>query len=171
MFAWFINNRLDAFEKQLGVSLDYMRYMYRVAPGAFFAFGKVMPLAKYRKALPVGPLFVASLVATKHEDCGTCVQIGVNLAKKEGVDPQVIQAVVDGKPEALSEDLAEAYRFAEAVVTMSDEQESLREAIRRRYGDEGLVEMSLGITVARMFPTVKRALGYATCCSLVSVKV
>src|SRR5689334_5480643 len=36
MLSWFINNRIDSYEKELGVSLDYMKYMYRVAPGAFF---------------------------------------------------------------------------------------------------------------------------------------
>ena len=47
----------------------------------------------------------------------------------------------------------------------------MRERVRERYGEEGLVELALGIAAARVFPVVKRALGYATSCALVKVKI
>jgi hypothetical protein len=36
---------------------------------------------------------------------------------------------------------------------------------------EGLVELALAIASARVFPIAKRALGYATSCTLVDAKV
>ena len=57
-------------------------------------------------------------------------------------------------------------RYAESVVTSAEDPE-LREALRARYGEAGLVELALGIAAARVFPTVKRALGHAQACSLV----
>ena len=49
--------------------------------GGFLAFVKLMPLAKYRRKLPAGPYHVARIVAARHEDCGPCVQIEVDLAR------------------------------------------------------------------------------------------
>src|SRR6266481_4264931 len=109
MLRWLIGKRLAVAEKDLGASLDYIRHILSVSPAAFFKFARVMPLAEYRKALPAAPCHVARLVATRHEDCGACVQIEINLAKKDGVSPEVLRAVLAGEPSALPDDLAETY--------------------------------------------------------------
>jgi hypothetical protein len=80
-------------------------------------------------------------------------------------------AVLDSNPDALPEELRDAYRFAEAVVTANGEEDALRERIRLRYGDEGLIEMALAIATCRVFPIIKRTLGYAVSCSAVTVRV
>jgi alkylhydroperoxidase family enzyme len=110
------------------------------------------------------------MVATQDEDCGTCVQIEVNLARKDGVPGNAIRAVLNNRPEDLTPELAEVYTFTKAVVEGSGEEEELRERIRERYGEEGLVELALGIAAARVFPVTKRALGFATSCALVEIK-
>ena len=171
MLRWLIRKRLAAVERDLGVPVDYVRHILDVSLGAFLRCGMVMPLEKYRRSLPAGPYHVARRVAVRHEDCGPCVQIVVNLAKKDGVAPQVLQAALASGPDALPEDLADAYRFVEAVVTRSGDEDRLRERVRQRYGEAGLVEMALAIAVCRIFPTVKRGLGYATSCSKVTVHV
>jgi alkylhydroperoxidase family enzyme len=114
---------------------------------------------------------VARLVATRDEDCGTCVQIEVNLAKKDGVSLAVIQAVLDSRPDDLPEELSDVYHFAEEVVTATGGEAPYRERIRRRYGEEALVELAMTMAACRVFPITKRALGYAQSCSAVSVQV
>jgi alkylhydroperoxidase family enzyme len=163
--------KLASEEKKLGESLDYARHILRVSLGSFFKFMMVMPLTQHRRVLPPGPYHVARLVATRDEDCGTCVQIEVNLAKKARLDPHVIQLVLDCRPDDLPDDLADAYRFAEAVVTSSGEEGPSRERIRARYGETGLVELALAVAACRIFPITKRALGYAQSCSAVKVRV
>src|SRR5262245_14662635 len=137
MLRWFIRKRLAAAEKRLGASVDYLRHILDVSLRAFLKFVKVMPLAEYRRSLPPGPYHVARIVATRNEDCGPCVQIEVNLARKAGVRPEVVQAVLAFNPAGLPDDLAEAYRFAEAVVTRNGAEDELRERIRRRHGEAG----------------------------------
>ena len=163
--------RIAAGEKELGVPLDYCRFMVRVSLRAFFKFAKFLAVDEYRRVLPPGPCYVARIVALRHEDCGTCVQIAVNQAKKAGVPAEILRAVLDGKLDDLPEELRDAYRFAEAVVTANGEEDSLRERIRLKYGDEGLIEMALAIASCRVFPITKRALGYAVGCSAVAVRV
>ena len=163
--------RIAAGEKELGVPLDYCRFMVRVSLRAFFKFTKFLAVDEYRRVLPPGPCYVARIVVVRHEDCGTCVQIAVNQARKAGIPADQLRAVLDGNLDGLPEELTEAYRFAEAVVTANGELDALRERIRRRYGDEGLIEMALAIASCRTFPTIKRALGYAVSCSEVAVRV
>jgi hypothetical protein len=78
---------------------------------------------------------------------------------------------VNNHPQDLTPELADVYRFTSAVVELTGEEEPLRQRIRERYGEEGLVELALGIAAARMFPVTKRALGYATSCALVEIQV
>jgi alkylhydroperoxidase family enzyme len=163
--------RIASAEKNWGVSLEYCRFILRVSLRAFFKFGKFLAVDEYRRVLPAAPCYVARIVATQHEDCGTCVQIAVSQARKAGVPSEILRAVLDGKLDALPEELRDAYRFAEAVLTANGEEDACRERIRLRYGDEGLIEMALAIATCRVFPTIKRALGYAVNCSAVAVRV
>lgn len=156
MIRRIIAGRISAAERRLGVPADYMRHILRVSLRAFFKFIKVMPLAEYRRVLPVEPYHVGRLVAARHEDCGTCVQIEVNFARGDGVPGTILRAVLDAKPDELPEDLAQVYHFAEEVVKASGAEDAYREQIRQRYGDEGLVELALAIAVCRIFPTTKR---------------
>jgi hypothetical protein len=171
MLRWLINRKLNAEEKKLGQSVDYIRHIVDVSPGAFFRFASIMPFANSRKVLPKDAWFVAQIAALQHEDCGTCLQIGVNLARHSRVDPALIRAVLNGNCDELSPDMADVLRFTQSVVTASDDDDSLRETLRQRYGERGLIELSYAIASSRIPPTVKRALGYAKSCSLVPVEV
>ena len=163
--------RIAAAEKDLGVPLDYCRYMLRVSLRASFKFAKFLAVDEYHRVLPAGPCYVARIVAVRDEDCGTCLQIAVNQARKAGVPAEQLQAVLDGRLDELPEDLREAYQFAEAVVLRNGEEDAWRERIRLRHGDEGLIEMALAIASCRVFPITKRALGYAVSCSQVAIRV
>jgi alkylhydroperoxidase family enzyme len=170
MLQSFIQWRISQSERELGVPLDYARYVARVSTSA------AMRLARFSKILAAGKgpwmaVHIASIVSAMADDCGSCVQIGVNLARNAGVPRDVLAAVVERSPERLSDELADVYRFATAVTENSPEQEEYREAVRNRYGDEGLVEIAMAIALHRVFPTLKRGLGFAKSCSLVRVDV
>jgi alkylhydroperoxidase family enzyme len=171
MLRRLIRARIASAEKEWGVPLDYCRFILRVSLRAFFKFAKFLAVDEYRRVLPPGPCYVARIVALRHEDCGTCVQIAVSQARKAGVPAELLRAVLNGKWDGLPEELRDAYRFAEAVVTGNGEEDVLRERIRLRHGDEGLIEMALAIASCRVFPITKRALGYAVRCSAVTVRV
>lgn len=171
MIRKLILKRLEKEERSLGGSLDYVRHILRTSLPAFFKFALFTPLSQHRRKLPHAPYRVARIVATQDEDCGTCVQIEVNLARQDGVPADVVKAVLNNRPEELTAELADVHRFAKAVVAASGEEDELRKRLRERYGEEGLVELALGIAAARVFPVTKRALGYATSCALVEVKV
>ena len=171
MLRRLIGARITAAEKDLGVSLEYCRYILRVSLRASMKFAKFLGVDEYRRVLPAAPCYVARIVAVRDEDCGSCVQIAVNQARKAGILADQLQTVLDGRPNDLPEELREAYHFAEAVVTRNGQEDAWRERIRQRYGDEGLIEMALAIASCRTFPITKRALGYAVSCSNVAIRV
>jgi alkylhydroperoxidase family enzyme len=170
VLRWIIRKKLDSVERDLGESADYLRFMVDASLPAFLTFTKVLAVAEHRRKLPADAHHVARLVATRDADCGTCVRVEIRLAKKAGVPLDVIRAVIGRAPERLPERLADVYRFTESVVTARYDEARLRERIRTAYGDAALVELALGIAACRVFPTVKRALGYATSCSAVDVE-
>lgn len=170
MIRKLIHRKLDGLERELGASLDYLRFIVDRSLGAFFAFLKFTKLAEYRRRLPVEPHMIASLRASQSEDCGTCVQIAVNLARQAGLAPEVVRATLEDRPEALPAELADVHRYATSVLEHADDAE-LRETLRARYGDEGLIELGYAMASAKVFPVVKRSLGYAVSCSRVDVRV
>src|SRR5262245_14145986 len=107
--------KIASAEKDLGVPLEYSRFIVRVSVRAFLKFTKFLAVDEYRRVLPPGPFYVARIVAVRDADCGTCVQIALNQAKKAGVPADQLRAVLDGKLDDLPEGLVEAYRFADAV--------------------------------------------------------
>lgn len=171
MIKAIISKRLDAAERDLGASVDYLRHILRVSFSSFLKFTKIMPIAEHRKALPAGPYHVARIVATRDEDCGTCVQIEVNLAKKDGLSTDTLKAVLESRPEDLPDELADAYRFAEAVVGATGDEDEIRERIVARHGEAALVELAMAIAACRFFPITKRALGYAKSCSVTKIEM
>jgi len=166
-----IERRIDVGARDLGGSMDYMKDILRTSFPAFRRFAKIFAIADYRGELPADAYHVARIVAARDEDCGTCVQIEINMARKAGVPREVLQAVVAAHPDALPIPLAAVYRFVEAVVRSTGEDDALREVVVSHYGRTGLVEIALAIGASRFLPITKRTLGYATACSVVSVKV
>jgi alkylhydroperoxidase family enzyme len=171
MIRKLIKRKLDAAERELGESHEYVRYILRTSLRAFFRFTRIFPISNYRGRLPADAYHVARIVAAREEDCGTCVQIEVNLGLKSKVSATVLQSVIDHAPEHLSARLQLVYRFVEAVVNKTGADLELRERVVEAYGQKGLVEMSLAIGASRFLPIVKRTLGYGTSCSLVNIRV
>jgi alkylhydroperoxidase family enzyme len=171
MIRQVILRRLDTEERALGMSMDYLRHILQNSLPAFLKFSLFLPLARHRRALPPAPYHIARLVATQEADCGTCVQAEVNLARQAGIATAVLEAVIQHRVEELEPEMADIYRFTRAVVAATGEEEDIRPRLRARYGDAGMVELALGIATARVYPTTKRALGYATSCARVEIQL
>jgi len=169
MIRTLILARLAKEERKLGESIDYVRYILHVSLRAFFRFVKIFSISNYRDTLPVDAYHIARIVAARDEDCGTCVQIEVNLAKASGISATALHSVINNNPEELPPHLAHVYRFVEAVVKSTGEEDALRPTIVDQYGEKGLIELALAIGASRFLPVTKRTLGYATKCTKVDI--
>ncbi|MFC3069070.1 hypothetical protein [Phenylobacterium soli] len=169
MLKALLNRQIDRLERQWGYDASYMRAVLAASPKTFLRFGFVTGLVD-RKAAPPEALAAAGVVATLVEDCGPCTQIGVDMAAAGGARPEVLRAILAGDEAAMGPDAALAFSFARASIARDMEAaDPLRDEIVRRWGQAGLVAISMSITTGRMYPTLKYALGYGKACSKVVV--
>lgn len=152
------------------VSLDYLRYILSVSATALVKFMLITPMARHRKSLSMEGQAVAALLGTRMQDCGPCVQITVNMALHYGVPSRVLQATLEDRPEELTEDTALVYHFAKAVLLHDARADTLRQQVRERWSDAGLIDIAFALTSAQVYPTLKRTLGFSQSCTLVEVE-
>jgi hypothetical protein len=169
MLRRLLKGRIDRFERTWAYDASYMRHLLRASPASFLKFGLVSGMADHRAA-PAEAMAAAGIAGSLAEDCGPCVQISTDMAAAGGVKPQVLRAILAGDEAAMGETAALAWRFSRASLARDLEAvEPLRDEIVRRWGDRALVAIGLALTTARMYPTLKYALGYGKACSRIVV--
>ena len=169
MLTRLIESRISAEERCLGEKLDYLKYMVRTSRPAFFKYIRILPMANYRRVLTVEAYHIAAIMASMAEGCGNCVQIEINMARAAGVNEATLQAVAAGCTQDLDDTLQDVYEFTNSVLRDDAQQEPLRLRIVERFGDRGLVELSMKIAVSRLFPMMTRTLGFSSRCSEIDV--
>ncbi|MEQ8180062.1 MAG: hypothetical protein RIC52_02265 [Amphiplicatus sp.] len=160
---------LKGFSAHYGYDVSYLEHMLEVAPAAFEKFWKLNDAANHRGAAPVPASYAARMIGALAEDCGPCVQLGVKMAEEAGVAASDIEALLTRDESAMSEDVAVAFRFADALVRHDLALDEAREAVRARWGDEGVIDLTLAMQAVRLFPMMKVGLGYGKTCQRVTV--
>jgi len=160
---------LRSFSKRYGYDASYMEMMLDESPAAFFKFASLMKASRHREVVPMTASFAAGFTGAKAEDCGPCAQLVVDMALEAGVPRDQIEAVVRRDVRAMNDDVVIAYRFADAIARRSADEEEHRDAVRARWGQKGVIDLSFSLQMGRMFPMMKTALGYAKACRRISV--
>lgn len=161
---------IGRFETRYLYDATYIRDLLEASPKALNAFQGVRTLAGFREGAPAAALAAAGLAATLAEDCGPCVQIGVRMAEENGVAADVLRGIVTSDHATMGPDASLAYRFAKASLARDLERsDALRDDVLERWGPKGLSAIALAIASARVYPTVKYAMGHGKTCSRVEV--
>jgi hypothetical protein len=166
---WFLRRWIDKFERTWSYDASYLRDVLDADPRALIAFSKVAGIRNYRKDVPPAVYVAAGLVGVMAEDCGPCTQLGIDMAQRAGVDPAILRAVVARDFNAMPADIALAVRFAEASLRHTGEADELREEVLRRFDKRGLVSLAFALTAARLYPTLKYAMGHGRACQRVTI--
>ena len=175
MDGWVIERVVRAGERRVDVPMDYLRRIARASRGAFAKFGMFLPLASHRQHAPREVWHLARLAATQVQDCGTCVQVVVNDARRDGVPAATLRAALQpdraAAEDALTDDELLALRYGRAVAERSPEVETVVQSVQTRWGERVLVELALAVAAVHVFPIVKRGMGMAVACARVTVDV
>src|SRR5262249_20260298 len=147
----------------------YMREMIDTSPRAAWLFSRVTAMGKFRRDIPIEAWCAAGITAVRHEDCGPCTQLGVMMAERAGVSPAVLPAVLADDPGAMPPEGALVWKFTRATLTHDAVADEYRERIVKRWGRRALISLAFAITAARIYPTVKYALGHGKACTRVVV--
>ena len=169
MIKWFLRKAIDRFERTWNYDAGYMRDMIDISPRAAWLFSRAAALGQFRRDIPIEAWCAAGLTAIRHEDCGPCTQLGVAMAERAGVSPAVLRAVLADNPESMPPDVRLVWNFTQATLARAAAADEYRAAIVRRWGRRALVSVAFAITAARIYPTVKYALGHGKACMRVVV--
>jgi hypothetical protein len=169
MLKWLIRNRLTAFQNKFDYNVDYARQILDADTRAFFRLARVGGLSAYRRDVPRDAYYAVKLTTTVLEDCGPCTQLMVAMALHDGVAPRTIATVLEAADALLGDDVWLGVRFARAVAAHDVAADELRDEIVKRWGPRALVSLAFAITAARVYPTIKYALGHGKACQRVVV--
>lgn len=169
MIKWALRRAIDKFERDWSYDASYMRDIIDVSPRAAWLFSRAAALGQFRRGIPIEPWYAAGITAVRHEDCGPCTQLGVKMAERAGVSPAVLHAVLADNPDAMPPDVAVAWKFTRATLAHDVATDEYREEIVKRWGRLAVISLAFAITAARIYPTVKYALGHGKACTRVVV--
>ena len=169
MLRWLLRRMAESFERKWNYDASYLKEIIDISPRAAWMFARATSLGNYRHDVPVAALFAAGITAVRAEDCGPCTQLAVAMAERSGVSPAVLRAILTGDVTAMPEEVELAWRFARATLAHDAAADGYRREIVKRWGPRAVVTLAFAITTARMYPTVKYAMGHGQVCSRVVV--
>jgi hypothetical protein len=169
MIRWILRRAIGKFERTWNYDASYMRDLIDASPRAAWLFSRAAALGQFRRDIPMDAWCAAGITAVRQEDCGPCTQLGITMAERAGVSPAVLRAVLGDDPAAMPPDVALVWRFTRATLAHDVAADEYREQIVKRWGRRALVSLAFAITAARIYPTVKYALGHGKACMRVVV--
>lgn len=169
MLKWLIRKQVTAFEKKYDYDASYVRELLDIDSRAFFTFQRASRLGFYKRDVPDVVHCCVGIVGTVAEDCGPCTQLGVEMALEQGVPADVLQAVLSNDASRMPDDVRLGVAFARAVLAHAPQADALREEVVRRWGRRALVSLAFALNAARLYPTMKYAMGHGKACQRVHV--
>ena len=169
MMKRLLHRTIGKFERSWNYDASYLHDMIDASPRAARIFSRVAAMGQFRRDVPVEPWCAAGITAVRHEDCGPCTQLAVTMAERSGVSSEVLRAVLADDPSAMPPEVALVWRFTRATLVHDPLADEYRDAIVELWGRRALVSLAFAITAARIYPTVKYALGHGKACMRVVV--
>ena len=169
MIRRLLRRSIESFERKWSYDASYLKEIADLSPVAAMKFALATSLGSYRRDAPLAAVFAAGITAVRSEDCGPCTQLAVTMAERQGVNPEILRALLNDDEPAMSEEVALAWRFTRATLAHDASADGCREEIVRRWGPRAVVSLAFAITTARMYPTVKYAMGHGKICARIIV--
>ena len=169
MVKWLLRWTIQSFERKWNYDASYLKEIVDVSPVAALKFSLATSLGSYRHDVPPAALCAAGITAVRSEDCGPCTQLAIAMAEQQGVPPEILRAILKDDVEAMPEEVALAWRFTRATLAHDAAADDYRDVIVERWGPRAVVTLAFAITTARMYPTVKYAMGHGKICSRVVI--
>jgi hypothetical protein len=156
---------IAAFERKWDYDAGYVRELIDADPAAVWKFSRAAAIGSYRKDVPLAAWTAAAITAARLEDCGPCTQLGVSMAEKAGVDPEVLRAILAEDAAAMPDDVFLAWCFTRTTLAHDPAADEYRDVIVRRWGPRAVISLAFAMVAARVYPTVKYAMGHGKACS------
>ncbi len=168
MFKWIAHRLIDRAFRRFRYDATYVHDILDTSTSAWLKFLAAQPMNLHRTGISADAWYAAKIATVRHEDCGPCAQLVVDMALLDGVSAELVRAIVGRNFGQLTSDAELGLRFAEAVL-LHDVTDPLRSEVLRRFGQHGLVSLAFAIAQTRTYPTIKRVMGHAQICERLRV--
>lgn len=168
---WLENRLIQANERATGEDGAYLRDVLEGGRAGFWKFMLAMPMVAHRKHADKTLWHLARIAATRFEDCGHCLQTSIRMAINDGVDADVLKTALGQSPGVLSQHQQAAMDLGRMIAGGDLMDEAARQAFQSDMSDAAFSELVLTCAAVRLFPAVKRGMGYFTSCALVQAIV
>ncbi|WP_427968098.1 hypothetical protein [Altererythrobacter sp.] len=156
---------VESMRRLVGDGEPYFNDLSEAGGFAVEKFQHGMVLSGHYYHAPGHMIHMARLGSARSEDCGPCVEIVRGIALADRMDADRLQNALLGKPD--SEEDALAYGFGEAIASGDIARAAdLGEQVEAKYGRKVRTELTLAAASGRLFPAIKRGLGYASACMI-----
>lgn len=161
--------QISQFGQMFHYDVSYLEELLRSSQQAFEAFMTSSSLLKERRVLPMEASFVAKIASIQGEDCGSCTQLNVRMAVRAGMDQDLLHTLLE-RPDELPPLLKDIREHALCLAVRETPDLERVARLREAYGADGLAEIALSFIESRLYPTMKRALGFDGACQKVIVE-
>lgn len=170
MFKSTLKRAMRKFGERYNYDVGYIEHFIDVDAGAFFKFSKIQAAGNHRNGIPAEPWYAAKIRTVLSEDCGPCTQLCIDMALEAGVSPAHIDAIVRRDFAHLPDETELVIRFTELTLAHDPGADALRDEIIALWGEVAVVSLALAISLSRVYPTLKYALGHGKACTRLAVE-
>ncbi|MEX0345663.1 MAG: hypothetical protein AB3N20_12115 [Rhizobiaceae bacterium] len=162
MITWWLKRKFDEMGREYDYDVSYMHELAEADPAALRKFALAMPFFTQPPRASAHACWAAKLRSCKHADCGPCLRLVIDMARRFGTEDQTIREILIGTP--VDHDAALGQAYADAVLGNSPELPELINKIESRWGKKGLASMSAAVMSGQFFPVFKRGFGHGMAC-------
>lgn len=164
MITWLFNKSIDKAERDTGYPADYLR---DILAASKMGFVKLMLafLTPHPKHADRWLHHIAQLGAIQQEACGPCLEISKSYAIASGVPEATIKRLLRN-PENTEPLTQAAFMLGRHVAGGLPLDDTLKAVLEQNIGTTGLAELTVSAAAVRIYPALKRGLGYADMCAI-----
>lgn len=160
---------IEAAARRNGGDANYLVALYNASPRVLKSLKAAVNMLSHREVISIDAAYAAQIVGALAEGCGSCVQLHVDMARRAGVPEKDIAAVLHGEETLLLPETSLAMRFARAIASKSDDVPALGDEVRERWGEKGVIDLTMATQVSRFLSMLKTGFGHAIACEAVKV--
>lgn len=159
--------------RRFGARYNYdTRYMNHIADTSTWAALRMSALpfySQFRGPKDARAVWAGAMLgSTLDGDCGPCLQLIVDMAIEAGVSANLLVLCLEGDAHAAG-DVGLGFRFSQAAIANAPDLDSLRQEIETRFGATAVTAASFAASSGRIYPVLKRGLGFGQTCSRVTI--
>ena len=169
MIKQFLKRSARRFGNRYDYDVSYMLGVTDISTEAALRLSALPFFSGYRGPKEAQNVWAGAVLASTMEgDCGPCVQLVVDMALEARVSAEGLSLCLSGQPERAG-DIGLGFRFARASIADTVDLHPLRSEIESRFGKAAVVAASFGAASGRVYPVLKRGLGFGEVCAKISI--